>query len=91
MAQRRVEVFTGGCPLCEEAVRLVRETACPSCEVTVYDLAQSCASQECRTKAQQYGVTAVPTIVIDGKIADCCTRDKLTRETLLAVGIGQPR
>jgi len=36
--KRRVDVFTAGCPLCQDAVRLVTSLACPSCEVQVYDL-----------------------------------------------------
>lgn len=53
-AKRRVEVFTAGCPLCEEAVGLVRSLACPSCEVQVYDLREGCATDECRDKARGY-------------------------------------
>lgn len=41
MAKRHVEVFTAGCPVCEPAVQLVQELACPDCEVTVHDLRQS--------------------------------------------------
>ncbi|MGH2659574.1 MAG: thioredoxin family protein, partial [Actinomycetota bacterium] len=41
MAKRQVEVFTAGCPVCEPAVQLVQELACPDCEVTVHDLRQS--------------------------------------------------
>jgi hypothetical protein len=39
MTKRHVEVFTSGCYLCDETVTLVKELACQSCEVTVYDLA----------------------------------------------------
>jgi hypothetical protein len=28
--KRKIEVFTAGCPLCDETVKLVRELACPS-------------------------------------------------------------
>ena len=38
MAKRQVEVFTAGCPVCEPAVQLVKELACPDCEVTVHEL-----------------------------------------------------
>ena len=40
MTTRRVEVFTAGCPLCEEAVQMVKSIAFPSCIVTVYDLGE---------------------------------------------------
>jgi DNA-binding transcriptional MerR regulator len=88
MGQRNVEVFTSGCYLCEETVDLVKELACPSCELTVYDLANPCASKECIDKAKTYGINSVPTVVVDGKVLDCCKRGKPDRETLLAAGIG---
>ena len=64
--KRRVEVFTAGCPVCTEVVGLVRDIACPNCEVRVYDLRDGCATNECREKATRYGVTAVP--VKDGEV-----------------------
>lgn len=38
MAIRRVEVFSAGCPACEETIRLVNEIACPSCGIEVLDM-----------------------------------------------------
>ncbi len=35
--QRKVEVFSAGCPVCEDVVRLVKASACPSCDITVLD------------------------------------------------------
>jgi len=83
-AKRRVEVFTAGCPLCDETVKLVKELACPSCEVTIYDL-----SKNGMDKAKEYGVNSVPTVVVDGRIAECCIRGKPNAESLKAAGIGQ--
>ena len=89
MSKRSVEVFTSGCYLCKEAVHLVQELACPSCEVKVYDLAEPCESKECIDKAKEYGITSVPAVVIDGKIAECCRQGKLDREALTRAGLGR--
>lgn len=89
MEKRKVEVFTSGCFLCEETVSLVKELACPSCEVSIYNLAEPCDSEECIEKAKKYGVTSVPTVVIDGKVTECCQRGKLDREALIKAGLGQ--
>ena len=90
MTKRIVEVFTAGCPLCDEAVKLVRELACSNCEVQVYDLREGCATNECREKANQYGINRVPAIVVDGKLAECCSHQQpVSREVLIAAGIGQ--
>ena len=85
---RIVEVFIAGCPLCDEAVKLVRATACPNCEVKVYDLRKGCATNECRDLAARYGVQAVPAVVVDGQIADCCRGGGVTEAGLRAAGVG---
>jgi hypothetical protein len=84
MAKRNVEVFTAGCPVCEPAVQLVQELACPDCEVTVYDVRASGMEQ-----ARRYGITRLPTVVVDGTIAPCCQGGAVSREDLQAAGIGQ--
>ncbi len=41
-------------------------------------------------KAKEYGVTSVPTVVVNGKVLECCKRGKPTAEDLKAAGIGTP-
>ncbi len=88
MAKRKVEVFTAGCPLCDDTVKLVNSLACPSCDVKVYDLREGCATQECRDLAQRYGVKTVPAVVVDGQIADCCRSEGVSEASLRALGVG---
>lgn len=89
MTKRKVEVFTSGCYLCEDTVKLVKDLACPSCEVVVYNLSNPCESKECLEKAKQYGISAVPTVVVDGKVADCCKQGEPSHEALMALGVGK--
>ncbi len=90
MTQRLVEVFTAGCPLCDETVKLVQSLACEQCEVQVWDLREGCATNECRDKAKQYGIHRVPSVIVDGKLADCCRHQQpITREALVSAGVGQ--
>jgi hypothetical protein len=81
MPKRQIEIFTAGCSLCDETVRMVQELICSSCEVSIYTL------QDELEKTQQYGVNAVPAIAINGTLV---LTGKPTREQLQAVGIGQP-
>jgi thioredoxin family protein len=84
MAKRRVEVFTAGCPVCEPAVQLVRETACSDCEVTVYNLNESGAD-----KASHYDLRTVPAVVVDGTLISWRDNQGPNAEDLQRAGIGQ--
>ena len=63
--RRRIEVFSAGCPLCNETLELVKNavTDC-GCEV----IERRCTGTECCDEAKQYGVKAMPTVVVDGRI-----------------------
>lgn len=88
--KRRIEIFTAGCPVCEETVKQVQKAACSSCEVIVYDLNKGCETNECRDKAKEYGIKSVPAVAIDGKLASCCTNEGVDIEALKTAGLGQP-
>lgn len=95
MANRQVEVFTAGCPVCEPTVQLVKEVACPDCEVTVHELRGETSAFTGRSgptaadKAAQYGIKTVPAVVVNGQLASCCQTSGPSREELAAAGIGQ--
>lgn len=84
--KRTVEIFSAGCPACEETVRLVNRVACPSCEVTVLDM----HNPEVARRAKSLGVRSVPTVVINGQLANCCAGRGVDEATLRAAGLGQP-
>ncbi len=85
-AKRKIEIFSAGCPACEETVSLVNNIACPSCEIKVLDMHQP----EVAKKAKQYGIRSVPAVVIDGKLADCCAGRGPDEASLRAGGVGVP-
>jgi glutaredoxin len=66
--KRTVEVFSAGCPVCDETIEMVKGIACPDCEVTVLDLKDATVAD----RAKSLGIRSVPAVVIDGKLADCC-------------------
>ena len=84
--KRKVEVFSAGCPACDETVRTVKAIACPSCEVEVLDMNQP----DVAARARQYGVRSVPAVAVDGKLADCCAGRGVDESTLRAAGLGVP-
>jgi glutaredoxin 3 len=83
--KRKIEVFSAGCPACQETVALVNQVACPSCEVTVLDM----KDPKIASRAKGLGIRSVPAVVIDGKLADCCTGRGPEEATLRAAGLGQ--
>ncbi len=99
MNKRQIEIFTADCPLCDETVntvigqagvspasltvKMVRELACSSCQISVYDLGKKTDW----AKAEQYGVNGVPAIAVNGRLV---LTGKPNTEQLQALGIGQP-
>jgi glutaredoxin len=87
MAQKRtIEIFTAGCPVCDEAVREVRSAACPSCEVTVLSMQDPRVAE----RARGLGVKSVPAVAINGKLAGCCAGRGIDLDALRKEGLGEP-
>jgi glutaredoxin 3 len=83
---RQIEIFSAGCPMCEETIQLVNRAACPSCNVTIRDM----RDPHIASRAKSLGVRSVPAVVIDGTLADCCTGRGPDEQTLRAAGLGRP-
>jgi len=83
-ANRKVEVFSAGCPVCEEAIALVKRIACPSCDVEVVDMHDEAVA----ARARKLGVTSVPAVAIDGRLAGCCSGRGPDELTLREAGLG---
>ncbi len=84
--KRTIEIFSAGCPACEETATLVNRIACPSCDVTVLDM----HNPEVARRAKSLGIRSVPAVVINGMLADCCAGPGVEEATLRAAGLGQP-
>ena len=85
MTKRKVEVFTAGCVLCADTVKLIESLACPSCEIVVLNLHDAGTAQ----RAKDLGVRAVPAVAVDGKLLDCC-RGGVDEQVLRDAGVGTP-
>lgn len=83
--KRKIEVFSAGCPVCTETVEMINHIACPSCEVNILDMNKP----EVAEKARSLGIRSVPAVVIDGKLANCCSGRGPDEATLRAAGLGK--
>lgn len=83
---RHIEIFTAGCPACQQVVELVQDIACASCQIEVLNMNDS----EVAHKAKALGISTVPAVVIDGELAGCCSGRGVDEATLRAAGLGNP-
>jgi glutaredoxin 3 len=84
--KRKIEVFSAGCPLCKDAVEMVKRISCQDCEINILDMKDPPVAE----RAKSLGIGSVPAIVIDGKLADCCAGRAPDEITLIASGLGEP-
>lgn len=83
--KRTIEVFSAGCPACQETLDLVHQLACPSCEIRILDMNRP----EVAARARSLGVRSVPAVAIDGKLAGCCAGRGPDADQLRAAGLGR--
>ena len=84
--KRTIEIFSAGCPACQETIDLVNRVACPSCEVSVLDMNDDAVAR----RARALGVRSVPAVAIDGTLAECCAGRGPVEAVLRAAGLGRP-
>ena len=84
--KRKIEIFSAGCPVCQDAITMVQDNACTSCEVIILDMNDPAVS----SRSRSLGIKSVPAVVIDGKLADCCEGRGPDVEVLKAAGLGVP-
>ena len=79
MAEKRnIEVFSAGCALCHDVIDVVRREAGSTSEVIVRDMMDG----RSLARAEKFGIRSVPAIVIDGRVASCCTGRGVDLEVL---------
>ncbi|MDQ3194217.1 MAG: thioredoxin family protein [Bacteroidota bacterium] len=82
--KRKIEIFTAGCPVCEEQVEKIKEAACPSCDVVTLNVS---SDKNALSKAKEYNVKSLPAVAIDGKLAECCSSG-IDLNVLKKMGLG---
>ncbi|MBI2076369.1 MAG: thioredoxin family protein [Candidatus Aenigmarchaeota archaeon] len=58
-----IELFVSDCNLCAKTKEMVKKVKGPKCSLKVYNLAKGEGAEE----VEKYGITAVPTIVGNGR------------------------
>lgn len=82
------EVFVSGCPLCEQAFQRVSAMAGPADTIIRQDLT---GSQDALDRAEELGITTIPSVALDGRLAACCATTGVEESVLRNAGLGAPR
>jgi glutaredoxin 3 len=67
--RKKIEIFSAGCSICNGMVELVKLIAGSAHDVEIRDMHQA----ETAERARQLDIQRLPSIVIDGELADCFT------------------
>ncbi len=82
-----VEVFTDGCPLCQETVDQVRAVLDHRVRLELYDLNTGWNRADWLAKASRYGVHRVPAIVVNGTLLDWSRHQPIPVAQLRSAGV----
>lgn len=84
--KRRIQIFSAGCEICDQTIQIIQDLACQSCEVEVLDIHEP----EVALRAREYSIQSLPAVVIDGRLASCCTDRGVSIDVLKTAGLGVP-
>ena len=62
--KRQIEIFSAGCPVCQDTIDLVNRLACASCEISVLDM----NDKEVAARAAELGVRSVLPLTANWRI-----------------------
>jgi hypothetical protein len=85
VTKHQVDIYSAGCTVCEEAISLVKQVAGGNSDVTVHRM-QDIETARC---AKAFGITSLPAVVIDGKLAACCAGRGVDEAVLRVAGLGK--
>ncbi|MFA3781503.1 thioredoxin family protein [Melioribacteraceae bacterium 4301-Me] len=73
MKNNKIEIFTAGCPLCNETVKEV-ESNFSKYEIKIYNMNEKSNLE----KSKSYGINKIPAVVVNDNLLDCCKNEKVS-------------
>jgi hypothetical protein len=61
-----IEIFSANCPRCMHVIDDIQIGKCQGCNQTIYDVNN--LTDDIKRKVKDYGISSVPTTIIDGSI-----------------------
>jgi hypothetical protein len=79
--RKKIEIFSAACSACSETVEMVKRIAGSAHDIEIHDMHQGHVA----ARAKQLGIKSVPSVLVDGKLADCCAGRGPDEQTLRQV------
>jgi glutaredoxin len=67
-AKHTIEIYSAGCPICQDTIEMVKRITGPDHEVKVHEMPHGNTAAQAKT----LGIRSLPAVVIDGNLASCC-------------------
>ncbi len=83
--RRKIEIYSADSPTCNAMIEQVKKAACKSCDIVIRDM----MLPEVQRDAAGLGIHSLPAVVIDGKLATCCSGRSVDMDVLRRAGLGQ--
>lgn len=87
IANRRVEIFSAGCPTCQRTIEELRDQIDSRHEIVIHDMQKDAGAAD---RADAFGIRTVPAVVVDGNLLACCRNKGPTLRELHAAGLAKP-
>jgi thioredoxin-like negative regulator of GroEL len=72
--------------MCSKTIEMIHRMACASCELEVMDMRKP----DIADQARRLGIRTVPSVVVDGELADCFQGSGPDEKVLRSLGVGIP-
>lgn len=63
---QKIEIFSAGTYLCNQAIQLAKQHACPNCQIIIHQVNTNSNSSTQLAKA--YGIQSFPAVFLNGKV-----------------------
>ncbi len=85
MSENKIEIFSAGCKFCNNVENEVKEIISENDTLITYNLSEEAKAEEYYKVAKLYGINSLPSVVVNGKLLNCCSATGFSKDTLEAM------
>jgi len=80
----KIEIFSAGCKFCGNVEAEVKEVIDAGDTLVVHNLSDEGSAEIYYRAAVKYGISSVPSVVVDGELLSCCGSSGFSKDVLSA-------